>query len=53
MGRLDEVDLSQRLKGSEYDERLATAQQRLLQLRLQCGGLTGSGDLGPPLCVVM
>ncbi len=53
MGRLDEVDLSQRLKGSEYDERLEAAQKRLLQLRLQGGGLTGSGDLGPPLCVVM
>jgi AMP-polyphosphate phosphotransferase len=53
MSRLDEVDLSLKLKGSEYDERLAAAQTRMLQLRLQCGGLTGTGDLGPPLCVVL
>ena len=53
MGRLDEVDLSLKLKGSEYERRLQAAQQRMLQLRLVCGGLTGSGELGPPLCVVM
>ena len=53
MGRLDEVDLGQKLKRAEYEERLATGQQRLLQLRLECGGLTGSGRLGPPLCIVM
>ena len=53
MGRLDEVDLAQKLKRDEYEERLATAQERLLALRLRCGGLTGDGRLGPPLCVVM
>ena len=53
MGRLDEVDLSLKLKGSEYDERLEAAQQRMLQLRLVCAGLTGPGDLGPPLCIVI
>jgi AMP-polyphosphate phosphotransferase len=53
MGRLDEVDLSLRLKGQEYEQRLVDAQRRMLQLRLQCAGLTGSGELGPPLCVVM
>jgi AMP-polyphosphate phosphotransferase len=53
MSRLDQVDLSLKLKGAEYEERLAAAQTRMLQLRLQCGGLTGSGQLGPPLCVVL
>jgi polyphosphate kinase 2 (PPK2 family) len=53
MGRLDEVDLAQKLKRAEYEQRLADAQERLLALRLRCGGLTGDGQLGPPLCVVM
>jgi AMP-polyphosphate phosphotransferase len=52
MGRLDEVDLGQKLKPPQYEERLVAAQQRLLQLRLRCAGLTGSGALGPPLCLV-
>ena len=52
MGRLDAVDLSLKLKREEYEERLAVAQDRLVQLRLHCGGLTGSGELGPPVCVV-
>jgi AMP-polyphosphate phosphotransferase len=50
MGRLDEVDLSLKLKSNEYDERLAAAQQRILALRLRCAGLTGDGELGPPVC---
>ena len=33
-------------------ERLAAAQRRLLTLRLQLGGLSGSGPLGPPLLVL-
>ena len=53
MGRLDEVDLSLKLSKEDYEQRLEVAQQRLLQLRLQCGGLTGPGTLGPPLCVVI
>src|SRR5829696_6538387 len=53
MGRLDDVDLTQKLKRAEYEERLAAAQERLLALRLRCGGLTGDGRLGPPLCVVI
>jgi polyphosphate kinase 2 (PPK2 family) len=53
MGRLDEVDLALRFKGQEYEQRLIDAQRRMLQLRLQCAGLTGPGDLGPPLCVLM
>ncbi|HEX2087583.1 MAG TPA: UDP-galactose-lipid carrier transferase [Solirubrobacteraceae bacterium] len=52
MGRLDEVDLTQKLKRAEYEERLAAAQERLVQLRLHCGGLTGTGELGPPICCV-
>ena len=50
MGRLDDVDLSQKLKRPEYEERLEAAQERLVQLRLHCGGLIGPGDLGPPVC---
>ncbi len=49
MGRLDEVDLSQKLGRKEYEERLAAAQDRLEALRLQLGGLIGDGRLGPPV----
>jgi polyphosphate kinase 2 (PPK2 family) len=52
MGRLDKVDLSQKLSKSEGKKQLKTAQRRLLALRLQAGGLIGEGRLGPPLCVV-
>jgi polyphosphate kinase 2 (PPK2 family) len=52
VGRLDDVDLGQKLKRAEYEERLQAAQERLVQLRLHCGGLTGSGELGPPICCV-
>src|SRR3712207_3416635 len=52
MSRLDQVDLSLKLKSPEYDERLAAAQERLLQLRLHCAGLTNDGTLGPPVCCV-
>ncbi len=53
MGRLDELDLSLRLSANEEAKRLASAQQRLLQLRLLSGGLIGdAGQLGPPLCIV-
>jgi polyphosphate kinase 2 (PPK2 family) len=48
---LADVDLSLRLSGAEGRERLREAQQRLLALRLQAGGLIGDGSLGPPLCV--
>ena len=51
-GRLDEVDLTLTLPKPEAEERLASAQRRLLTLRLQAGGLLGAGPLGPPLCVV-
>jgi len=52
MGLLDDVDLSVKLKRAEYEERLAAAQQRLVQLRLHCAGLTGDGQFGPPVCCV-
>ena len=53
MGRLDSLDLSLKLSSSEESQRLAAAQQRILELRLICGGLIGDGHkLGPPVCVV-
>ncbi|MET0145072.1 MAG: UDP-galactose-lipid carrier transferase [Ilumatobacteraceae bacterium] len=52
MGRLDALDLTQRLPRREYEERLAAAQRRWLQLRLHLGGEMGSGDLGPALLLV-
>jgi AMP-polyphosphate phosphotransferase len=52
MGRLDSLDLTQRLARKEYEERLAAAQRRLLQLRLHVGGQMGLGDLGPGLLFV-
>ena len=52
MGRLDALDLSLSLSREEEAERLAAAQKRLLGLRLTLGGLIGSGELGPPVCVV-
>jgi len=53
MGRLDELDLSLKLSAREEAERLGAAQQRILELRLICGGLIGEGHkLGPPVCVV-
>ena len=52
MGRLDELDLTLKLSKEEEAERLEAAQERLLALRLRLGGLTGEGELGPPVCVV-
>jgi len=52
MGRLDELDLSLKLSKGEEAERLEAAQTRLLRLRLQLGGQTSGGELGPPVCVV-
>src|SRR5205085_11227270 len=49
MGRLDQVDLSLKLKRKEQNERLEAAQERLSALRLQLGGLIGDGRLGPPV----
>jgi polyphosphate kinase 2 (PPK2 family) len=49
---LADVDLSQKLGSQESLRRIEAAQKRLLALRLQLGGLIGSGQLGPPLCVL-
>ncbi|NNE10772.1 MAG: UDP-galactose-lipid carrier transferase, partial [Ilumatobacter sp.] len=53
MGRLDELAMDARLDRKEYDERLAAAQQRFLELRLRLGGQTNGGEIGPGLLVVM
>jgi polyphosphate kinase 2 (PPK2 family) len=52
VGRLDQVDLSQKLGKKEYEERLAAAQWRLAALRLQLAGLIGDGRLGPPVLLL-
>jgi AMP-polyphosphate phosphotransferase len=52
MGRLDDVDLSVKLSRTESEQQLAALGPRLAQLRLALGGLIGSGQLGPPLCVL-
>src|SRR3954452_18771898 len=52
VGRLDEVDLSQKLSRKEQDKRLEAANQRLSALRLQLGGLIGDGRLGPPVLIM-
>jgi polyphosphate kinase 2 (PPK2 family) len=52
MGRLDELDLSQKLSREEEARRLAEAQEHLLALRLVLGGLVGERGIGPPVCVV-
>jgi polyphosphate kinase 2 (PPK2 family) len=52
MGALDELDLSLKLSKDEESERLEAGWTRLSQLRLTLGGLIGSGELGPAVCVV-
>ena len=52
MGRLDEVDLSKKLSGSEQEEGLDRAQKRLAELRLILGGQIGKEEIGPPVTVV-
>jgi polyphosphate kinase 2 (PPK2 family) len=53
MGRLDQLDLTLKLKRSEQDERLMRGGRRLAQLRLALGGKLHAGDpLGPPLALV-
>ena len=51
MGALDELDLSKKLSKKEEAKRLEAGWTRLTQLRLTLGGLIGSGELGPPVCV--
>ncbi len=53
MGRLDQVDLDLEFKKHDGLERLEKAQARLTALRLTLGGQLGSGDLGPPVLVLM
>lgn len=53
MGRLDELDLTARLGKKEYRRRLATAQDRLLHLRLHLGGQMGGPEIGPGLLVIL
>ena len=53
MDRLGEADLTLDLQRKKYEKRLAVAQERLAALRLTLGGQIGSGELGPPVCVVM
>jgi polyphosphate kinase 2 (PPK2 family) len=52
VGVLDDLDLTQKLSREEEAAGLERAQRRLEQLRLILGGLIGSGELGPPVCVV-
>jgi AMP-polyphosphate phosphotransferase len=52
MGALDDLDLTLMLSRDQEAERLESAWTRLTQLRLTLGGLIGSGELGPPVCVI-
>jgi AMP-polyphosphate phosphotransferase len=52
MGALDDIDLTLTLSRDQEAERLESAWMRLTQLRLTLGGLIGSGELGPPVCIV-
>jgi polyphosphate kinase 2 (PPK2 family) len=49
---LQDADLKLKLNANEGERRLLELQRRLLALRLQLGGFTGGGELGPPLCVL-
>jgi polyphosphate kinase 2 (PPK2 family) len=53
MGRLDELDLSQKLKKKEEAKGLQEAGTRLTELRLTLGGQIGNKSIGPPVCVVL
>ncbi len=52
MSSLATVDLGEQLSKSEGKKQLSDAQERLARLRLLLGGQLGSGELGPPLCVL-
>ena len=52
MSHLDQVDLSLKLSREQEAVRLPALQQRMLELRLACGGMLGSGALGPPVLVL-
>jgi polyphosphate kinase 2 (PPK2 family) len=52
MGVLDDLDLTKKLSADEEQAGLERGWRRLAQLRLTLGGLIGSGELGPPVCVL-
>jgi AMP-polyphosphate phosphotransferase len=52
MGVLDDLDLTKKLSADEEQAGLERGWRRLAQLRLTLGGLVGSGELGPPVCVL-
>ena len=52
MGRLDDLDLSQRLSQEQEQARLQSAGRRLAQLRLHLAGLLVERTHGPPVCVL-
>jgi polyphosphate kinase 2 (PPK2 family) len=51
VGVLDDLDLTKRLSKKKEAKGLDAAWTRLTQLRLTLGGLIGSGELGPPICI--
>jgi AMP-polyphosphate phosphotransferase len=52
MGRLGELDLSQKLSKEEEAERLEAGWARLEALRLALGGKLEGYEIGPPVCVL-
>ena len=52
MASLDDADLSLKLSKEEGLRQLTAAQKRLTALRLQAGGLLGTGELGPALLLL-
>jgi polyphosphate kinase 2 (PPK2 family) len=52
MGRLDAVDLTEKLSKAASDERITKLQIRLLELRLLAAGLIGDHKVGPPVCIL-
>ncbi len=58
MTRLDKIDLTSAIGRADYETRLAAAQQRFLELRLELGGHLAhegqsEGRIGPGLLIVM
>ena len=53
MGCLEKLDMSAKLSRTEETRELERAWDRMQTLRLTLGGLIGSGQLGPPVCVVL
>jgi polyphosphate kinase 2 (PPK2 family) len=53
MSRLSKIDLTAKLNPEEYQERLYTAQRKILRLRLDMAGLMDDPELGPGVLVVL